>query len=502
MQQKDDSEVDADKIKQFAASFRKQLSTTLNKRISRKVSLINRRLDSLARLLETNQICVAIRYSAEDQSLIISSNAIHQTSRQTNQYIDNISNIMSLLANHDASMSHIVEQLSKFITINFIQEKRFGLGGETKNSIQQKIKYQLEELFKSGQKTKDWERDTIPDDTLEEQLVKHTSRLARDFIKLRKSIHNVSHASGEEAVILKAMRDNKTALIKTGLKDEHAEIRQIYSIGQDSPQKPYIGISKLCCARCALTIKVMDVPTRGNHGRVFNNWGMPGFFKNDPASFFKFLGPASIHYAVLTPKEKAVADELIADGKQLFQGKESKSCMMPDTSSSDEAFGLSDESVDPDELDFNDVFRTMHLKDQDPQAYTGLRNSGTPIKQILAYSQTPKKLALLSSYAAIRLVDCGECDYEDLESLYDEDPTLLEYVLADRSNLIDDEGFDAAVDRYRKALQTSYDYDDDEACYEFDVDEAARQANIDENGWDYQENDEDSENRYGYGSDF
>lgn len=498
-QQALDADVDATKINRFAFSFKQQLATTMNQRISREVSLINRRLDALARLLETNQICVAIRYNATDQSLVISSNAIHQTSKETNQYISNISNMMMLLADHDASISEIIDKLSKYIAINFYQEKRFELAGTTLEALRQKVKNQLVELYKSGKQTKDWEQDTVCDDSLDESLLKHTSRLARDFLKLRKSIHNLSHATGEGAAILKAMRDNKTTLIKTGGKDEHAEMRQVYSI-QDTPQKPYIGISKLCCARCALTVKVMDVPTRGNHGRLFNRWGIPGFFQSNPATFSKFLGASAIDHALLTPKEKMLANEHIVDGKKLSRGKDSKLRMMPDTSSSDEVFGVSDDSADPDELDLTEIFEAMDIKDKNQKAYEGLKNTGQSIRKILSYADTPEKLAKFSSPKAVQLVQDGECEYDDLESIYNESVILLDYVLADEENLIEDAGFNDAVHYYRKALQKSIEFEDDEACYEFDVGATARADYLEENGWDYDENEEDSDNRFGYRS--
>ncbi len=87
-------------LDQFQNAFIYRMEDVVGKRISRKVSKINRRLDSLARLLERNQICVAVRYDPIFQQIRISSNKVFQTSYEENQSTDNIAKLMSLLASH------------------------------------------------------------------------------------------------------------------------------------------------------------------------------------------------------------------------------------------------------------------------------------------------------------------------------------------------------------------------------------------------------------------
>ncbi len=204
-----DADDEQEALQDFHLAFKKRLSPFSNVRISRKVDVINRRLDSLARLLETNQICVAVRYDPLEQALIISSNEIHNKSYETNQFITNIQNMMNLLANHDASMSTIIEELSTVIAINLRQEKRFPLQGLSSDAITAKVKRQLNNLYQSGQKTKDWEESAEPTEAIDAIIIKHTSRLARDFIKLRKSILALSCDNAENKAVLQAMRDKK-----------------------------------------------------------------------------------------------------------------------------------------------------------------------------------------------------------------------------------------------------------------------------------------------------
>src|SRR3990167_2126840 len=88
------------KLKIIKKEFPKYMEAVVGQRISREVSLIHRRLDALSRLLEHDQICVAVRYDINKKKIIISSNKIHQTSRKTNMHIKNIEKMMKLLANN------------------------------------------------------------------------------------------------------------------------------------------------------------------------------------------------------------------------------------------------------------------------------------------------------------------------------------------------------------------------------------------------------------------
>ena len=126
---------DADtELEVFQEVLRGRIESFVGKRISRRVSLINRRLDALARLLERGSICVAVRYDASSKKLIISSNKVHQCSHNTNQVIKGIQRLMELLAKHDASKSEVIEELSSIIAENLRQEFRHLLCNERPSS--------------------------------------------------------------------------------------------------------------------------------------------------------------------------------------------------------------------------------------------------------------------------------------------------------------------------------------------------------------------------------
>src|SRR3990167_11415867 len=154
-----------EKLKNIKEEFEEYLEDVVGKRISRTVDLIHRRLDALARLLEHDQICVAVRYDLNKKKIIISSNKIHQTSKKTNMHIKNIEKMMKLLANHKARMHKIIDKLSYVIAKNFYQEFWRELKGRSFYDIKKEVKKQLSHLFNSGQETKIWQENCLKRNT-------------------------------------------------------------------------------------------------------------------------------------------------------------------------------------------------------------------------------------------------------------------------------------------------------------------------------------------------
>src|SRR3990167_7953598 len=151
-----------EKLTIFKEKFPKHMEDVVGKRISRReVSLIHRRLDALARLLEHDQICVAVRYDLNKKKIIISSNKIHQTSRKTNMHIKNIEKMMELLANHKASMRKIINKLSYVIAKNLHQEFRWKFKGKNPFDTKKEVKEKLRHLFYYGQETKVWQENCL-----------------------------------------------------------------------------------------------------------------------------------------------------------------------------------------------------------------------------------------------------------------------------------------------------------------------------------------------------
>ncbi|OGT15331.1 MAG: hypothetical protein A3B69_00105 [Gammaproteobacteria bacterium RIFCSPHIGHO2_02_FULL_38_33] len=455
-----------EKLTIFKEKFPKHMEDVVGKRISRReVSPIHRRLDALARLLEHDQICVAVRYDLNKKKIIISSNKIHHTSKKTNMHIKNIEKMMKLLANHKASMHKIIDKLSYVIAKNFYQEFWRELKGRSFYDIKKEVKKQLSHLFNSGQETKIWQENCLKRNTgSEASLIDRTSRLARDFIKLRKSILNLSSEKGESKAILESLRDQNFSFSRTGSSHRHAEMRQMYAFSNLTSQErkaSYIGISKLSCRRCSSVTKSLGIPTRGQHGRVFKQWEAPRFFKKDPDLLEKFFGHANdIVYEDLSDREKIKAWAFIQGGEVLTSSNDLKTNMLPDSSSSDEAFGLSDASDDIDTLKVENVICANDAKTWNRKAYDRLLGEEvSPEKIVKIFQALPEKFDALGSRCVRDLLKDDSIEFDELERLFDENPVLFQFVTEDQAELISKEGFEGAVARYRKALEKLGDED-------------------------------------------
>ena len=497
-------------LSQFKHAFTERMKDVVGKRISNQVSTINRRLDALARLLERNQICVAVRYDPILKKIIISSNKVFQTSRESNKSIVNIRKLMELLASHESTMDEIIDKLSTIIAENVSQEFRFECAGITLEELKEETKSHLTNLFYSGDTTKAWEelRDTA-NGTFDDILVRRTSRLARDFMKLRKSVLELTHEESEEKGFLEALRIRKFDLCRAGAKDAHAEMRQADEMIGNKNKVPYLGISKLCCARCALVVETLPLETRGQHGRVFNSWPTPAFFKSSPQFLGKFLGDnAASIYSSLSHVDKSKALKIIENGKIIMPKKNPNTKMFPDTSSSDEFFGISDEELN--QVDVSDIFNGNLVKTYNSEAYKNLREeedlSIPDISNI--FEDSPEKISSLGSSATLQFlrnyVDSDDMTFDKLSELYDEDSELFAYVIGNEVSLIDQAGFETTVECYRIALEREKEYYNDSCNFgnpdDLDVDQVAESIYQDENGWDYKERSNDSENRFGYSS--
>ncbi len=405
-------------------------------------------------------------------------------------------------------MDEIIDELASIISKNIEQEFRYKLDGTTLEELEENAQSHLENLFFFGDKTKAWEelRDTIPG-TLEHILVNRTSRLARDFMKLRKSVLELSHCEGEDKAILEALRDKNFDFCKAGIRDAHAEMRQVDEVIENTGKKPYIATSKLCCARCALVVETLDIPTRGQHARLFNKWPAPGFFKSVPSSFRKVLGEEPTYiYNALSNEDKTNALKFIEEGKSWHLQKVPKRKMLPDTSSSDEIFGLSDEEIN--DVDVSDIFNGNRIKTHEPEAYKFLRQEEDVSISNIAhlFKDSSEKMALLGRPDVMRFLKNYSThdgvNFDRLFELYDENSDLFAYVIANKVDLIDQSGFETAVEYYRTALNRVNEcYNDPENPGnpdDLDVDNVAEAEYQRENGWDYTENSSDSENRYGY----
>ena len=361
-------------------------------------------------------------------------------------------------------------------------------------------------LWDSGHKTREWEEHAINGSAgFKHEMIMRVSRLARDFMKLRRSILEVTHGGKTEQAELTAMQNQEFELCREGSVDTHAEMRQMDDMVVRSTPPSYVGVSKLCCARCGLAVEAVNIPTRGRHGRVFKQWPNPGFFYQRPEWLEAFLGAEVAEaYAKVPDGKKAEAQAFIQDGKSVIQVRDSQAKMLPDTSSSDEVFGLSGhEGSEIEEVGPNVVLKVVEVKRDAPEAYQNLRALEVSEEQIAGwYSESRKKFEALGSDEVQRLLSEEEPpSFEELIAVYEENPELFEYLIQDENGIVESSGFEAAAEYYRQALiekERRWEVHSDYSGEEYNVDEKAKELRDSEEGWSLTEDSSDSENSYCY----
>ena len=330
-------------------------------------------------------------------------------------------------------------------------------------------------------------------------IIQRASRLARDFMKLRKSLLDLAHAEGETKNILEAIRDKKFALTKNGKKHRHAEMRHVDAL-DPAALKPHVGLSKLCCDKCALVLEILDVPTRGRHGRSFSRWELPTLFKETPALFKRFLGEAHTSYEMLSPQEKTKAITIIETSEDVKPTKVPRGNMLADSSESDVSFGLSD--VEAEHLTVGDLVKAADFKKAEEEIYQIFLNMGLDIQAISRFYRTSsqERLVALSSDRVQKLLASEFADFTALCDLYDEDEELFDYVMEDPKDLILRRGyFEEVCERYRKDLVKKQANANSEENYSGEDMGEVDSLSDDEEAWDYDDvGSEDSANRFQY----
>ena len=76
----------------------------------------------------------------------------------------------------------------------------------------------------------------------------------------------------------------------------HAEMKILQYLFTAGPYggNVYIGISKRCCLRCAVVMKIQGFQSRGCSGGLWDaGWAIPNFVRNTPMKLRRFLGDAT-----------------------------------------------------------------------------------------------------------------------------------------------------------------------------------------------------------------
>ena len=301
-----------------------------------------RRLDSFARLVEGDGKCSAIYLDSD--KIIIASNSIHEGSRTgetANRHAKFITEMTTYFHNLAIGASEGADLASKMILVSklcFLIMRDRKRDASVESTV---IKY-VEDFFRNNHSTKEWRDDLLRrvKNPLEREIIKQVSRTARDFLKLEQSIKQQGEVSEQFCV---NVQNNAYQILYLGKQDIHAEIRVLEHIFRNrtgantaaelteifanmalETTRRFIGISKLCCAHCSLTLKATSamISTRGEHGQIFE-WAIPDILQHTEV-FKKFVGEAAYKiFDTLDEKQKTIALQYIG----FKQGKLTKKVM-------------------------------------------------------------------------------------------------------------------------------------------------------------------------------
>lgn len=306
-----------DNLSEFKKHFNAHLHSATHIRDSQQPVLINRRLDSLARLLERDLTCAAVMYDTARRKMLIAVNKIHNNSYYNNNSIRKIKHVMNLISDFDLSFEAITQGLIEIVRDNLLQEERFLINNEklSKENLEKLLIKIFKDLTESTLPIKQWRNNLHTDIDypkkyliefeisykLFKKIVTRVARLTRDYIKLRKSLKRRNdEKSTSQYAILTAIYNHEADILRVGKKDGHAETKMIEE-KNNNLNKMYIGISKLCCAQCKLALNAVGAQARGHHGRRFDKWFIPKTFFDNAQYLKLFLGePAYQSYTMIS----------------------------------------------------------------------------------------------------------------------------------------------------------------------------------------------------------
>jgi hypothetical protein len=478
-----ESDVDQNEVRlnRFKNTFRNRLFHSGSNRICHQnISQHYRRLDSLARLLERNSVCVAIYYYIPEQKILIAANNIHQNSRLNSKKISGITDVMDLISTESLSITQIITRLSSIIIDNIKQEVRWDINSLNlqQNYLQQTVTTWLTDLFHSGKSTKAWLDDLKYDyydddktDKLHIKLAYITARLVRDFQKIRNSLLQTSSDPLANA-ILQAIRAKQFYLVRNGEKDVHAEMRLLpWAFATTISGSSYIGLSKLCCNHCGLAIDSLGIQTRGKHGQGFE-WPILNVINPDTPNnshtfnsyiFSAFFGPEAIQDFYSLPADKRATALTFVQSKESSPFSTSNRITHADSSDSDVEFGLScsDDDDAKNELKSfttKSIWHLRYIKIHHSTAYYNLCDLNIPFTQIVnLFLESQDKFKALANTKVCQFIEnlTNSQETENITELfarlaciYDDDVSMFWNLITDKYQLINKYGFNEVYERF------------------------------------------------------
>lgn len=481
----------------FTTHFEKHVKKSAERRTcDNTISQINRRLDSLARVLEQKSTCVAVVYDETSKRILITSNSIQPSAlgkENPKEDIRNIQTAMKLLADHSMSVEDVIDGLATILN-HYIRRnetiRRTLSVHEKKHANRQMpkvIKLLIKDMFRSGFETKTWKEIfdmnqlckqhktqinlatrillTTRED-ISNTIINDVSRITRDFVKLRNSLASLSGCG-----VYKVL----------GVPDgTHAEMGMMDNLPVAAPhvKSPYIGLSRLCCVGCGLGVAISGASVRGKHGQAFNS-NIPAFILHDPVKLEAFLGKDAyaeyLRLGKIGRSEDAIAQAQTIKG---LTGRvdidKNPRKMMADSSSSDVGLGVSDSDDELkdmlDDIVLKDVQLLQKLKHEYNDEFEILKSIGISKSEILEmYGESSNRL-MLEDFQLLRTIeDYYKCEFKNLKSmglsikeildLYRESKKKFEDLASDDiAALFSDEDVDVSFDD----LSALYDDADDD----------------------------------------
>lgn len=450
--------------KAVKAAYIKHLQPLTEKREPKKRTRTQRQRDAIARLFHGKETCAAIRYSHERQEVDVASNAIYVRSKKTNTHIRDINEMASLLSNQKIDMKDVIVLLSNGVAAQLQTDHWRIFNADNTDLLKEQIINQFCDLFKSGKETKRWRDQKIselakPKSEKDIKVLRAVSRMARDFIKIRRAISKAMQISPNEAGILQAIANKKLSILKLSEAEVHAEMRIIdRMIAEKTPITPneYVGISRLCCPRCALVVDSLNINTAGHHPNVGRNWALPNFFKSDNSQRGCVIGnEAAEHLKRIPPTNQAGALSFITNGQSLGL-KERKEYTFHDSSDSDDQFGISDEENEVADLNTKELFQLQVIKEDHYEEYFNLLRHMPHASIAKLYKADQEGCLTLGSRHVARLVSPDEfddaLDFDELLWLYHDDRELFDYFIRDENDLISQAGPQRLLELYKEKL--------------------------------------------------
>lgn len=512
------------KLQSFKSKFQARLKKAAIVRTSdAKVTRHFRRIDSLARLLEGNSICAAVYYHAETKELWLANNKVHATSRPDNDQITTMKSVFSLVSEEHLSIETILERLTNVICLNFAQEKRFEQAKLNSKSFDIKayVSEILKDMFKSGHATKVWMASAIKNMEEEDDiknaialLIKKTTRIARDFLKLRDFLLKENLTDPIAQGLLKAIREQKIKIIHCEGKDVHAEMRIVANqLSKPSNGETYIGISKLCCDHCSLAMQAFGIKSRGLHGQSAK-WPIPSFISSNHNNLTKYMGDAAyLDYQGLSKLKQKESLDYVAS-KESNPTKENARhgrSMYADTSDSDIEFGLNmsddeDAAADVEEFPLADVWTLRHITYFHPKEFDRLQKIGLSMKEIIHLYKEPKEkfdaMGSEHAYALIQRLSENESGdnesevFDKLSDIFDDNENLFWRIVEDDNELVVNFGLKEVCDRYNEKAANKHEDDREGEHHDYDSYDEVGDELVEDNGWDYVHDSDDSENEW------